>query len=131
MRDPGRRWGAAGAATRDAGRLGKARARPRAVSVSLREKGCEAVRHGLTLFMGRARTISKRTQINLCWCPSLTELEHGQTAGSAPQGPGVTGTVKSGRPPMGGPVRSDLKEPRPSRVTSSLRDYVPGITGTV
>ncbi len=50
----------------------------------------------------RARTISTRPNTS-CACPSLIRLEHGQTAGSAPQGqgPGVTGTVESGRPPPG------------------------------
>jgi hypothetical protein len=78
------------------------------------------------LFMEQARTISTRPNTS-CVCLRLTGLEHGQQAGSAPQGPGVTvtGTVESGRPPTGGPVRSDRKEPRSSRVTSSLRDYVP------
>ena len=66
-----------------------------------------------------------QTQVVFQQWPSPTELEPGQQAESAPQGPGVTGTVESGRPPTGGPVRSDRKEPRSSRVTTSLRDFVP------
>ncbi len=102
-RAPGGWWSAAGAAAaRDAGR--KARARPRAVS--LREKGCEAVCPAL--FMEQASTISTRPN-TISVRPGLTGLEHGQTAGSAPQGPGVTrtGTVERCRPPTGRPVRSD------------------------
>jgi hypothetical protein len=33
--------------------------------------------------------------------------------------------VESGRPPTGGPVRSDRKEHRSSRVTTVRRTYVP------
>jgi hypothetical protein len=73
------------------------------------------------LFMGRARTISTRKhKHNLCLRPGLTERDHGQLAESTQQGTGVTGTVESGRPPSGGPVRSDRKEPR------SLRSRPPG-----
>ncbi len=66
--------------------------------------GCEAACPALRLFMERTRTISTRPNTS-CACPSLirVRLEHGQTAGSAPQGqgPGVPGTVESGRPPPG------------------------------
>jgi hypothetical protein len=66
----------------------------------------------LALFMGRAaRTVTiteyADPKYNLCWCPSLTrtELEHGQSAGSAPQGPGVD--RDGGERGRAGPFRPD------------------------
>ncbi len=69
------------------------------------------------IFWASVYNQSAVTEHSLCSRPSLTELEHGRLTGSAPQGAGVTGTVESGRPPTGGPVRSDRKEPRSSRVS--------------
>ncbi len=135
-RAPGGWWSAAGAA-RDAGIKARARrCQDRVLYLRLCEKkaarlACATVSRRRSIYGAGAgvRTISTRPN-TISVCPGLTGLEHGQTAGSAPQGLGVTtawagGTVESGRPPTDGPVRSDRKEPRSSRVTSSLRDYVP------
>jgi hypothetical protein len=63
------------------------------------------------------------TEHSLCMRPSLTELEHGRLTGSAPQGAGVTGTVRSERPAAdrwAGPFRPERTPFFPS--LSSLRD---------
>ncbi len=64
------------------------------------------------------------TEHSLYLRPSLTKLEHGQQTALAQQGAGVTGTVESGRPPTGGPVRSDLKEPRSSWWHEYLKNFL-------
>jgi hypothetical protein len=49
------------------------------------------------------------------YCLSGSDWTQGRSNSRVgPQGPGVTGTVESGRPPTGGPVRSDRKESRSS-----------------
>jgi hypothetical protein len=102
-RAPAGWWSAAGAA-RDAGR--KALTGKTACCFSARKRLPGRVSSGLLYLltsMEQARTTSTRPNI-ISVCPGLTGLEHGQTAGSAPQGPGVTVTVESGGLPPTGPA---------------------------
>ena len=91
---------------------------------------CEAHRHpqqftkrkgwevrNLVTFKPRERTIGTQT-VNRCNAVFRTDSRPVARDGS-------DRAVESGRPPTGGPVRSDRKEHRSSRVTTVRRTYVP------